>query len=194
MYKKNSSKTLTQYSPCKCSLVASRAIWPPTIVVIIAWVFLFLTFTSTSSTAHANELQGRLGVGMSNQLQNDIPSISFKIHTSEQFAAGLLVGISTSDKKGGYGAGIKLYRILFVEPQLNFFSSALLGVINRKTTSTSDTGFQFDATLGTEFHFTGLQSVGFSFEFGISVNKIKDDFNIQTTGHNLFAAGVHFYI
>jgi hypothetical protein len=48
-------------------------------------------------------------------------------------------------------------------------------------------------TLGTEFSFEGLESIGFSFEFGISINKL-DDVRIQTTGNNFVTAGVHFYL
>ncbi|MBF0314737.1 MAG: hypothetical protein HQK50_18420 [Oligoflexia bacterium] len=163
------------------------------IVFALLTTLLSLSFVCNVSFAQ-HDLINRLGVGMSNQLMNDITSISLKMQKSEQFAAGILFGLSTSDKKGGYGAGIKLNRILFVEPQLNFYSSVLLGLINKKTATTSDTGFQCDGTLGSEFHFSGLQSLGFSFEFGVSVNKINNDFNIQTTGYHFITAAIHFYL
>jgi len=135
----------------------------------------------------------KLGLGYSSQMANDLPSLSFKFQRSKAFALGGVVGYSSSDSGGGYGAGLKVYRILFDEPLLNFYAAALFGLISQKNPGSTKSGYQADFTLGSEFSFMGLQSLGFSVEFGISLNKI-DDFNIETVGKNFIVAGVHFYI
>ena len=142
--------------------------------------------------ARENHL-GRLGVGASNQLANDLTALSFKVQKSNAFALGGLLGVSTDNNNGGYGAGLKLYRILFEEPQLTFYFAGLGALINHKTTTTEKSGFQFDLTMGTEFSFAGLESLGFTLEFGFSFNKLND-FVVETVGDHLIAAGVHFYL
>jgi len=135
---------------------------------------------------------GRMGIGFSQELQNDLPALSFKIQKNRSFAFGALANFSSSSN-GGYGAGIKLYRNLFDEPQLHFYSSAMLGLLGKKISGTTYSGFQFDLTLGTEFHLQGLNSVGFSLEFGVQAYKTSQ-FVFQTLGHSFVVAGVHFYL
>ncbi len=143
--------------------------------------------------AHAMNRAGRLGAGFTNQLASDIPAMSFKLQKSRSFAFGGVFGIDSSDD-GGWGAGIKAYRNIFDEPMANFYASMLAALASKKSATGEDlSGFQFDFTLGSEFSFTGLNSIGFSFEFGISLNKL-DDFAIQTVGNNFVVAGVHFYL
>ncbi|MBT5094134.1 MAG: hypothetical protein HOM21_07825, partial [Halobacteriovoraceae bacterium] len=75
-----------------------------------------LILSSVSNLSHATDRRGRLGVGLNNQLKNDLPSISFKLQKSKSFAFGGLLGLSTDDSNGGFGAGLKVYRNLFDEP------------------------------------------------------------------------------
>jgi hypothetical protein len=155
---------------------------------------LFLSLLFLSISTYAIDRTGRLGLGMSNQLKNDIPAISFKIQKSKGTAFGAMLAADTDTKAGGWGAGLKLYRNIFDEPQLNFYGAIMAGVLSQKQgVSQSKTGFQFDATLGSEFSFSGLSSIGFSFEFGLSFNKI-DDFKVQTVGDSFIVAAAHFYL
>lgn len=145
------------------------------------------------SSAFSMERVARLGVGFSNQFANETPAISFKLQQSKSFAIGGMLAINTNEFSGGNGAGLKMYNIIFDEPQLNFYFSFLGALINRKTTTKTESGFQFDFTFGSEFSFSGLDSLGASIEFGASLNKLND-FQIQTVGHNFITAGIHFYL
>ncbi len=145
----------------------------------------------------AADLRGRMGIGFSNQLANDLPAISLKIQQSKTFAVGGLVGFKTDEENTFYGAGIRFYRIIFDEPQLNFYLAGLLATQNDLDPETDKikSGYQVDGTLGTEFHFQGLESIGFSFEFGVSArNTAKDGSGFQTLGDNFLKAAVHFYL
>jgi hypothetical protein len=154
--------------------------------------FLILAPTLVS----AADLRGRMGVGFSNQLANDIPAISLKVQQSKTFAIGGLVGFKSDQDNTLYGAGIKLYRIIFDEPQLNFYMAGLLATetyLNDQNKVTS--GYQMDGTLGSEFHFQGLESLGFSLEFGVSVRNVSDSgTSFQTLGDSMIKAAVHFYL
>lgn len=147
-----------------------------------------------SPTAYAVDRRGRLGVGLSNQLQlQDLPAISLRLQTASSTSIGALFGANTKDD-GGLGAGFKIQKHFFEEPQLNFYGSFLGAYLNQKNPQTSDdSGFQFDFTLGSEFHFRGLESLGLHFEFGVSLTKL-DDFVIQTVGQQFIVMGIHFYL
>lgn len=157
-------------------------------------LLLFISLFLLGTSSYAIERSGRLGLGMSNQLKNSIPALSFKIQKSKSTAFGALLGLDTDSKTGGWGAGVKLYRNIFDEPQLNFYGALMAGIMSQKQgVAVSKTGFQIDATLGSEFSFSGLSSIGFSFEFGLSFNKI-DDFKVQTVGDSFIVAAAHFYL
>ena len=146
--------------------------------------------------ASASDLRGRLGVGFTNQLANDIPAISLKVQQTKTFSVGALLGFKSDQDNTIYGAGIKLYRIIFDEPQLNFYLAGLLAAenyVNQKNEVVG--GYQMDGTLGSEFHFQGLESLGFSLEFGVSVrNADESGTSFQTLGDSLVKAAVHFYL
>lgn len=134
---------------------------------------------------------------MTNQLANDIPAISLKVQQSKTFALGGLLGFKSDEDNTLYGAGVKFYRIIFDEPQLNFYFAGLFAsesYLNEK--KKVETGFQIDGTLGSEFHFQGLESLGFSLEFGVSVRNADENggTSFQTLGDNFLKAAVHFYL
>jgi hypothetical protein len=156
------------------------------------YIFL-LVFLIYSPSSHALDKMSRLGAGISNQLQNNFPAISFKMQKNRSFAIGALGGVSTDADNGGYGVGLKAYRNIFDEPQLNFYFAAMGALLSNKVNQISYSGFQFDLSLGSEFHLTGLNSLGFSFEFGVSAFK-KKEFIFQTLGDNFIVSAVHFYL
>jgi hypothetical protein len=159
--------------------------------------FLIFALLLLPQMLWAADLRGRLGVGMTNQLANDIPAISLKLQQSKTFAVGGLVGFKSDEDATLYGAGVKFYRIIFDEPQLNFYFAGLFAsesYLDEK--KKSQTGFQIDGTLGSEFNFQGLESLGFSLEFGVSVRKADETggTSFQTLGDNFLKAAVHFYL
>lgn len=159
-------------------------------IIVRVILLSLLCFTQASQ---AFDKMHRLGLGMSNQLKNDFPALSFKTQKNRSFAFGGLAGLSTDKNDGGYGVGLKVYRNIFDEPQLNFYFAGMGALLSNKINQTSYSGFQFDLSLGSEFHFTGLNSIGFSFEFGVSASKTKE-FVFQTLGNNFVVSAVHFYL
>ena len=156
-------------------------------------LILFFTFILSFPSFGLNKI-GRMGLGMSNQLINDIPSLSVKIQQNREFAIGALLGFRSNQDDTLYGAGFRLYRILFEEPLLNFYMGATLATLNFKDGEKTKSGYQADGTLGSEFHFEGIESIGFSFEFGVSVNHGPDGSSFETLGQNFLKAAVHFYL
>jgi hypothetical protein len=146
-----------------------------------------------SINAFSYDKINRLGVGMSNQLKVNVPALSFKIQKNRSFAYGGMAGLSTNTDSGGYGVGLKLYKNLFDEPQANFYLATMGALLGNTINTTTYSGFQFDLSFGSEFHIQGLNSLGFSFEFGVSAYKAQK-FVFQTLGNNFIVSGVHFYL
>lgn len=135
-------------------------------------------------------------MGASNQLANEIPALSLKIQQTKTFAIGGILGFKSDQDETLYGAGVKFYRIIFDEPQLNFYMAGLLASQNYLDGDKTRTGYQIDGTMGSEFHFNGLESIGFSFEFGLSVRDADPEggTSFETLGDQFVKAAVHFYL
>lgn len=159
----------------------------------LLWLFLIGSIPQALSA----DMRGRLGIGATNQLANNIPALSLKIQQSRTFALGGVLGFRSDEDNTLYGLGVKFYRIIFDEPQLNFY---LAGLVATQTyldqADKAKSGYQIDGVLGTEFHFTGLESIGFSFEFGLSARNADRDrgATIQTLGDQLIRSAIHFYL
>ena len=159
--------------------------------------FILIFLFALPGLVFGADLRGRMGVGASNQLANDIPALSLKIQQSKTFAIGGLLGFKSDEDNTLYGAGLKFYRIIFDEPQLNFYMAGLLASLNYlDDKDKTKSGYQVDGTLGAEFHLAGIESIGFSFEFGLSVRDAepKGGTSFETLGDQFVKAGVHFYL
>lgn len=157
---------------------------------------VFLISLSVSTTSHAMTLLGRLGIGMSNQLVTGAETLSFKIQRNQRSAVGAMLGLYTNQDAANYAFGGKYYRIIYDEPQLNFYSAATLAGFTYQSSDNNETqsGYQIEAGFGSEFSFQGLESIGFSFEFGAGYTKYDGDSTFKTLGHNVINSAVHFYL
>lgn len=155
---------------------------------------IFLVLLLTSSTAWALNKSGRMGVGLSNQLVNDLPALSLKIQQNRYFALGGLLAFRSNEDNTLYGAGLRLYRIIFEEDLLNFYMAGTLASLTYEEDNKAKSGYQFDGTMGTEFHIQGIESIGFSFEFGLSYNQGPEGRSFETLGNNFLKSAVHFYL
>ncbi len=153
-----------------------------------------LLFFIISANSYAASLIGRLGIGASNQLTTGMDVISFKLQRNRSSAMGGVFGLDSSSEGMNYALGLKGYKYIYEEPQLNFYSS-LAGYIFTYEDENNDTkqGYQVDGTFGAEFSFQGLESIGFSFEFGLGMHKYRET-HFKTIGYNVIASAIHFYL
>lgn len=149
-----------------------------------------LTIIVPSHSLFGLEMTGRMGIGMSNQLVLDTPALSFKVQDTPHSAIGGLFAVDSNQENTDLGLGIKFYRLLFDEPNLNFYLAGLGAYLKQDGRS----GYQLEATFGSEIHWPGLESIGLSFECGLSLNKVGNERHLATAGHQFFSAGIHFYL
>ncbi len=158
-------------------------------------ILISLFALSLSTICYASSMLGRLGIGMTNHLVTEQSALSLKIQRNRSTALGGHFALDSNDDGVEYALGLKGYKLIYEEPQLNFYSAlsvTYLSYLNDE--DESKTGYQVDGTFGAEFSFQGLESIGFSFEFGAGLYNYDENTHIQTVGHNMIASAVHFYL
>jgi hypothetical protein len=149
-----------------------------------------------NSPSYAMSLLGRLGIGMNNQLVTGMETLSFKLQRNRSSAIGGLLGLNANQDATNYAIGAKFYRIIYDEPQLNFYTCATLATFSYQSSENNETanGYQVEAGLGSEFSFQGLESIGFSFEFGAGYSNYDGENTFKTVGHDIITSAIHFYL
>jgi len=147
-----------------------------------------------TNSACAMSLLGRLGIGATNQVVTGISALSVKLQRNRSTALSGIFGLNNSSDSSNYALGAKVYRLIYDEPQLNFYSALAAITFTYQDEGDTVSGYQVDAGFGSEFSLQGLESIGFSFEFGLGVNKYNGGSNVQTYGHHIITSAVHFYL
>lgn len=159
---------------------------------VLAWVSV-AAMLLTPGSAHARDMQGRLGLGYNSEFSNQeganaVPGISLKYGFTRDIASELIVGVATTTP-GNSVFGVKFFKNLFYETNLNFYFMVGGGLVSANNNS----GAEFLGGFGAEFFIPGLESLGFSMETGGSFSNISGSFALKTLGVSFLNAGIHFY-
>ena len=143
--------------------------------------------------AEARDLTGRLGLGFNSEFSagtgaTGTPAVSIKYALAKDLAAELIAGVSTGAPVESVAA-MKVFKNLFFETNLNFYFTAGAGMV----TAGENAGVEFLGAFGSEFFLPGLESVGFSFEAGGTLDNASGTFAFRTLGASFLQAGMHFY-
>lgn len=145
-------------------------------------------------SAHARDLQGRMGLGYNAQFANyresggTVPAIALKYGFTKDIAIEGVLGIATT-KPGNSVIGVKLFKNLFFETNLNFYYMLAAGLVAANNKSGTD----FQSGFGSEFFIPGLESIGLSMEVGAEITNITGSFVFRTLGASFLHAGMRFY-
>ena len=158
---------------------------------LVAGTLFISVFSPT--LASAKDMQGRLGLGYNAEFANfyainSVPAVSLKFGLTRDIAVEGLVGIGTSSP-GNSVTGIKFFKNLFYETNLNFYFTVGGAVLSANSRS----GAEFLGGFGAEFFIPGIESLGFSFETGATFDNLAGSFVIKTLGVSFLNAGIHFY-
>ncbi|MBS1961473.1 MAG: hypothetical protein JST04_04605 [Bdellovibrionales bacterium] len=155
---------------------------------------LALLSVGTAHDADARDLQGRLGLGYNAQFSNQrelnggVPAISGKYALTKDLAVEGVVGLATTTPSNSV-VGIKFFKNLFYENNLNFYGMLGAGLVTANTHS----GVDLLGGFGAEFFIPGLESVGLSFEVGADMTNITGSMIFRTMGASFLDAGMRFY-
>lgn len=144
-------------------------------------------------SAQARDMHARFGIGYNGAFANTdkangVPGVSFKYGFTPDLAIAAIIGISTAEPSNSVTA-VKLFKNVFFENNLNFYFTLGGGVVNAEDNS----GAEFITALGAEFFIPGIESLGLSFETGVSFTNLSGSFVLNTLGASILNAGVHFY-
>jgi hypothetical protein len=143
--------------------------------------------------ASAKDLTHRLGIGFSENSSINLPSLAAKYYVSPDIALGANLGVDTQNDESRFAAAARVYKTIFVEDNLNFYGGASVGSVSHEESGSNISGFELSGFFGCEFFFTGLESLGFSFEAGVGVTNDSTGTRFRTIGDTPFRAGMLFY-
>ena len=164
-------------------------------------LLILIILTLSTYSASAKDLFNRLGVGYTNQFSIDLPSIAVRYYPTKNTNVSTVLGIDSQDGNSQFGFMGKVSRVLLTESHMNFYAGIGVAVISQqlphdtKTKETkSTTGVEFHGYVGGEFFLPNLDSLGFSFETGISIISISNRVRLKTIGDHPIRAGIIFYL
>ena len=151
-------------------------------------IFVLLTVP----TAHARNIESRLGIGFVDQFSNStplkqVPAISAKYGFTKEINFAGAIGLNTMDPTT-ITLGGKVFKNIFYETNLNFYAAGGLAYVKKQ-----ESGLEILGLLGAEFFIPGIESLGLSFEAGLSLSNVTGSFALQTVGFTFLNAGMHFY-
>ncbi len=158
----------------------------------------FTLMTLLTPAVFAVDLTNRLGLGYSQQIgAADVPLITAHYYPNSRFGLSAGMGIDTKKDDSKFGALVKAHRIIFTENQMNFYMGGAVGYSTHEevvgATTEDKSNFEMMALIGGEFFFTGLDSLGFTFETGVSVQTGDGGSRFRTIGDHPFRGGIVFY-
>ena len=153
-----------------------------------------MSSTMITDLAVAKDLTGRTGLGYNAQFSqtgqtNGVPAISIKYGFAPKSMVELIAGFY-SGGEGTSVAALKYMRTIHSESFTNFYFLMGGGLLS----ANHKNGNEFLAGLGAEFFIPGVDSVGLSFETGVSAENITSaSYILKTFGVSFIHAGMHFY-
>jgi hypothetical protein len=135
-----------------------------------------------------------MGIGMSNHLVLDLPLISVKYHQDSKNSYSGLFGVNSTEDEASYAVGFRYFRNIFKEKNINFYNSIGLSLFSYTMNTEDKSGYQLDWSFGSEFAFEKLESLGLSFEFGLSAVDYLGKKSIRTNANNFIKSAIHFYL
>lgn len=166
--------------------------------IILKKIFLFsaavfLYFVTASIQAEAKDLSQRLGIGLKNNTSESMPSLAAVYYLSKSYAVTGGVGFDTKKYYSAMQVNAGLRKMIYLENNLNFYLGGQFGIINfENPVDGKNNGLDLLAVFGSEFYFSGLDNLGFTFEAGLGISTAKDT-RIRTVADDPFRAGIVFY-
>ena len=102
-------------------------------------------------------------------------------------------GVDTQKDFSAMQLQVGLRHVIFHENNLHFYAGGQMGLVNYENPADGKTsGFEANLIMGTEFFFTGLENVGFTFEGGLGLSSVKNT-RVRTIANDPLKAGITFY-
>lgn len=161
--------------------------------LLLRFAFFFSALSALILLApivQAKDLTNRLGIGYKDQF---LPAIAAQYYPNADTSLSGALGVDTQKDASSFAATIRVNRIVFKEPNMNFYMGGGGGIVSQEVASKNESGFVVDAVAGGEFFLPGLDSLGLSFETGVGVVSLKSGVRFRTLADSPLRAGMIFY-
>src|SRR3989344_5670553 len=139
---------------------------------------VFFCVIVSSAQLEAKDLSQRLGVGFKNNTSESVPSLAVVYYLSKSYAVTGGAGLDTKKNYSVMQVNAGLRKMIYLENNLNFYLGGQFGVINfENPIDGKNNGLDLLAVFGSEFYFSGLENLGFTFEAGLGISKEKPRFS-----------------
>jgi len=158
--------------------------------------------------AQAKDLRGRFALGFNNNFSS-FSSLSVKIgmptpKPTLNIQAQALVGFSISavageepdagaDGPDQFFAGGRLLLPILVEDNLNVYGGVGAGYVRHKDAEGPQNRLRVQGVVGVEFFFFGLENLGLSAEFGLKLDVMPAQVEVETSSGSAASVGLHYY-
>lgn len=154
---------------------------------------IYLTAFLFTTVSFAKDMSQRLGVGIQNNTSQSLPSLGLVYNVNSNFAMTGGFGVDTQKDYSAMQLQAGIRHVIFHENNLHFYAGGQVGLVNYENpTDGKSSGFEANLIMGTEFFFTGLDNVGFTFEGGLGLSSVKNT-RVRTIANDPFKAGIIFY-
>ena len=155
---------------------------------------LFVTILLFSAeSAFAKDLTHRFGLGLKNNTSESVPSVAATYFPANDLAFTAGIGTDTKKDNSKFQIHLGIRKIIFSEPNLNFYSGAQVGLANYEDPVLGrQSGAELLGVFGVEFFFQGLDNVGFTIEAGMAVASLRE-VRFRTVADDPTRAGILFY-
>jgi hypothetical protein len=160
------------------------------------WLFFLVVFgvwAGFLQSVHAKDLTTRLGVGYKDQFSVALPSIAVQYYPNANLGVAAALGLDTQSQNSKFGFSVKVFRVIYMEDNLNFYMGTSAGLVSVESGSSTSSGFELNGLIGCEYFFGGLENLGFTFETGVAVRSISSGVSFRTVGDSPLRGGVTFY-
>lgn len=142
--------------------------------------------------SHAKDMRHRLGIGIKNNTSFDLPALAAVYYPAAELAVTGGLGTDTKKDNSLFTLNTGVRRLLFYEDRMNFYFGGQVGLVNYEIGGDKQSGWELNAIFGTEFFFSGLDNLAFTFEGGVGVVSMKE-VRFRTIADHPLKAGILFY-
>lgn len=154
---------------------------------------IYLTAFLFTTVSFSKDMSQRLGVGIQNNTSQSLPSLALVYNVNSNFAMTGGFGVDTQKDYSAMQLQAGIRHVIFHENNLHFYAGGQVGLVNYENPVDGKmSGFEANLIMGTEFFFSGLENVGFTFEGGLGLSSVKNT-RVRTIANDPLRAGIVFY-
>ncbi len=160
---------------------------------LVQQLIVFLGISLFSLFSVSKPMPQRLGIGIKDNTFISVPSVAAIYNVNNDFSVTGGLGFDTEKDNSTFQINAGIRHVIFHENNLHFYTGGQVASLSQEQPITGkENGLEVKFILGTEFFFSGLENIGFSFEGGLELSTYKQT-RVRTFADHPLKAGLIFY-